>query len=86
MQLPRRDETHPRKRPGPRRKASCVPGLDAPRKRAPTEGVLRSAREASPRPLRSVLLRMGARAMDTRGNPLHLIFAVELHFLELDFF
>jgi hypothetical protein len=25
------------------------------------------------------LLGMGARALHTRGNPLHLIFAVELH-------
>jgi len=25
------------------------------------------------------------RAMDARGNPLHLVFAVQLHFLELDF-
>jgi hypothetical protein len=29
---------------------------------------------------------MGPRAMDTRGNPLHLILAVEFHFLEFDFF
>jgi hypothetical protein len=29
---------------------------------------------------------MSARALDARSNPLHLIFAVELHLLELDFF
>src|SRR6266851_9150944 len=28
----------------------------------------------------------GARAYDTRGNPLHLILAVELHLLQFDFF
>src|SRR5713101_3763612 len=28
----------------------------------------------------------GARAYDTRGNPLHFILAVELHLLQLDFF
>jgi len=27
----------------------------------------------------------GPRAVDTLGDPLHLIFAVELHFLEFDF-
>src|SRR2546425_5538162 len=34
----------------------------------------------------SLLAVTGARAYDTRGNPLHLILAVELHFLQLDFF
>jgi hypothetical protein len=33
------------------------------------------------------LLRMGsARALDARSNPLHLIFTVQLHLLQLDFF
>src|SRR6266852_5503304 len=35
---------------------------------------------------RTALLRMGAGALYTGGNPLHFILAVELHFLELDFF
>src|SRR5260370_41215910 len=34
----------------------------------------------------SELLGVSARAMDARGNTLHLVFAVQLHFLELDFF
>jgi hypothetical protein len=29
---------------------------------------------------------LSARVLDARGNPLHLILAVQLHFLELDFF
>jgi hypothetical protein len=29
---------------------------------------------------------MGVRAVDAGGDPLHFVFAVQLHFLELDFF
>jgi hypothetical protein len=29
---------------------------------------------------------MSAGALDTRDDPFHLVFAVQLHFLELDFF
>src|SRR2546425_7330066 len=36
--------------------------------------------------IKSLLAITGTRAYDTRGNPLHLILAVELHFLQLDFF
>src|SRR6267143_2285382 len=36
--------------------------------------------------IKSLLAVTGARAYDTRGNPLHLIFTVELHLLQLDFF
>src|ERR1700674_189960 len=35
---------------------------------------------------KSLLGVIGARAYDTRGNPLHLILAVELHLFQLDFF
>src|SRR5439155_361411 len=34
----------------------------------------------------SLLAVIGLRALDTRGNPLHLILAVELHLLQFDFF
>src|SRR5258708_6186854 len=36
--------------------------------------------------IKSLLAVTGTRAYDTRGNPLHLILAVELHLLQLDFF
>src|SRR5258708_12456767 len=36
--------------------------------------------------IKSLLRVIGPRSYDTRGNPLHLILAVELHFLQLDFF
>src|SRR5260370_16323252 len=36
--------------------------------------------------IKSLLAVTGTRAYDTRGNPLHLILAVEFHLFQLDFF
>jgi hypothetical protein len=35
---------------------------------------------------RALLFVLCPRSLDTQGNPLHLILAVELHLLKLDFF